>query len=205
MSDQANAENALKSLDKALDIAVNLNQERFEDSKFDTSQNAWSERLQKIRQISEHILEFYNYWNDSDRQGNLATFGKEVDMTLFKTNHLDLNKMKQTMLRSNTAKLAVRGLECIEIQLIDFKLNGKISEPQVFSKENKLLSELITRIENQVKKDLEDLQHQIDNANLYYQVFMASKTEKIALISLVVAVASLLVSCLAFILSMAST
>jgi hypothetical protein len=150
--------------------------------------------------ISPLMIEFADHWYGSRKQGPDAVQPSEelkerVDIKLFQTGKLDFEQMKRIMTRLNRIDDALMGLDRMNYYIKYYEDLCCHKNLGQFTEHAKLFR---TSVINQAKESIESegrrLRNQIERCNLYYQPAIQTKT-------LWVALASLAISCLAFLLA----
>ena len=153
-----------------------------------------------FEEVEALLSEFAEAWHISGNQGHGAvctsgSLNERIDVKLCQNGKLDFAQMKKIVLRLNAVDDIMVTLDRISLyvkryeELCREKLLADLAErAQVF--ENSILNELRRSIESEATR----LKNQIERCNLYYQPAMKTKT-------LWVAVVSLAISSLAFILT----
>jgi len=150
--------------------------------------------------ISPLMIEFADHWYGSRKQGPDAVQPSEelkerVDIKLFQTGKLDFEQMKRIMTRLNRIDDVLMGLDRINYYIKYYEDLCRHKNLGQFAEHAELFR---TSVINQAKESIESegrrLKNQIERCNLYYQPAIKTKT-------LWVALASLAISCLAFLLT----
>ena len=116
------------------------------------SDETLSKQLPKIRQIGLDVFNSYEQWNQSMEDGMFSTLGKEVDMKLLITNHLDVKQLKVTMFRMSAANLSLRELDCLQTHACDFLTQSKNAKAEECVEQAEQLIELIRRGKGRSRK-----------------------------------------------------
>lgn len=196
MIKQDNLSVAIGSIDRAIALMDGLMNDLSSKDTSEISNESLTQQLSKLGEIAKEVSNFYNQWSQSEIQGGLATLGKEVDMKLVSTDHLDTKQLKKTIARIFVADVAVRGLQYLRIHSDDFLAESQKIKAQECIEQGKLLKKLIDRTIDEIEADANALKQQRDNASLYYQIFMVSRAVKIAYGSLIVSSLAILLTAL---------
>jgi hypothetical protein len=191
---------AMEKLGKAVQI-VSANSELYYLKKASQiTETALREVDSSFDEISSLMSEFAEHWYGSRKQGPDAVplsenLNDRIDIKLCQNGKLDFGQMKRIMFRLNGIDEALMGLDRISLYLKhyqelcrDKRLDEFVEHAQFF--EDSILNELRRSIESEAKR----LRNQIERCNLYYQPAMKNRT-------LWVALGSLAISCLAFLLT----
>jgi hypothetical protein len=191
---------AMEKLGKAVQI-VSANSELYYLKKASQiTETALREVDSSFDEISSLMSEFAEHWYGSRKQGPDAVplsddLNDRIDIKLCQNGKLDFEQMKRIMFRLNGIDEALMGLDRLSYYLKSYqelcrekRLGELVEHAQFF--ENSILNELRRSIESEAKR----LRNQIERCNLYYQPAMKNRT-------LWVALGSLAISCLAFLLT----
>jgi len=153
-----------------------------------------------FEEVEALLSEFAEAWHISGNQGygalcNSGSLDERIDVKLCQNGKLDFAQMKKIVLRLNAVDDVIATLDRISLYMKRYEelcreklLNDLMEHAQIFG--SSILNELRRNIESEATR----LRNQIERCNLYYQPAMKTKT-------LWVAVVSLAISSLAFILT----
>lgn len=150
--------------------------------------------------ISNLAQEFADHWFNSKLKGPDAIQSSEnlderVDIKLYKTGKLDFEHMKKIMIRLNRIDDVIMGLERITFYLRYYEDLCRKKELSIQASHAEMLRTSTFEVAREtISTEGKRLQNQIERCNLYYQPAIKTKT-------LWVAVSSLIISTLAFLLT----
>ena len=195
-------ESALQKLNKAIQFFSANSQSYYLKRAAEVTEAALNEVGNSFPEAEALMSEFAESWYGSRKQNADCPpedLSERIDVKLCQNGKLDFAQMKKIVLRLNAVDDVIVGLDRISLYVKRYEelcreklLNNLADRAQIF--ENSILRELRMSIESEAKR----LRNQIERCNLYYQPAMKTKT-------LWVAVLSLAISCLAFLLTILRT
>jgi hypothetical protein len=191
---------AMEKLGKAVQVVSATSELYYLKKASQVTETALREVDSAFDEVSSLMSEFAEHWYGSRKQGPDAVpfsddLNERIDIKLCQNGKLDFEQMKRIMFRLNGVDEALIGLDRISYYLKNYQelcrdkqLADLVEHAQFF--ENSILNEMRRSIESEARR----LRNQIERCNLYYQPAMKNRT-------LWVALGSLVISCLAFLLA----
>lgn len=191
---------AMQKLGKTLQIVAENRKQYYLQKASQVTEATLTKTDQLFPELSQLMEEFADHWFGSRHKGSDAIQPSEkledrIDIKLFQTGKLDFEQMKKIMVRMNRIDDALMGLNRIifyiqhyENLCRDKNLAGLVENAELFR------TSVLNAAKESVESEAKRLRNLIERCNLYYQPAIKTKT-------LWVALASLVISSLAFLLT----
>ena len=191
---------AMQKLGKTLQIVAENRKQYYLQNVSQVTEAILTKTDNLFPELSQLMIEFADHWYGSRLKGPDAIQLSEkledrIDTKLFQTGKLDFEQMKKIMVRMNRIDDALMGMGRIIFYIQYYEnLCREKNLPALMENAELFRTSLLNEAKETLESETKRLRNQIERCNLYYQPAIKTK-------ALWVALASLVISSLAFLLT----